>query len=314
MKGCKLIMKNKCHVLLIATLIFSVLLFGCSNKKITQKKAKVPVKSEVSDKTSTSSLGNTKNNETSTANSEVVNAKGSYLSPVTISDMDTTQLSKKAISWSFAYPSLTDDKLKQFNSYYKSTNPSDKNLYLTFDEGYENGYTSKILDILKANNVKAAFFVTYPYVKSESNLIKRMTDEGNLVCNHSTKHKSMPLFTDQTAFNTELTTIQNEYESLTGKSMPRYFRPPEGAFSELSLYYTSKLGYKTIFWHFAYADWDPQKQPSEEYAKKCIIEKTHGGDVVLLHAVSKTNTDVLDYLIKTWKASGYTLETLDKLK
>ncbi len=190
---------------------------------------------------------------------------------------------------------------------------SKKEIYLTFDEGYENGYTSKILDILKANNVKAAFFVTTPYIKSEEALIKRMVAEGHLVCNHSTTHPSMASITDEDKFNNELITCQNTFETLTGTKMPRFFRPPMGKYSELSLYRTQQLGYKTIFWSFAYVDWFQDKQPREEYARKIIMQRTHNGGIFLLHAVSVTNTNVLDYIIKQWKDHGFELKTLDEL-
>ena len=190
---------------------------------------------------------------------------------------------------------------------------SKKEIYLTFDEGYENGYTSKILDILKENNVKAAFFVTTPYINSEEALIKRMVSEGHLVCNHSSTHPSMASITDTDKFNNELITCQNAFETLTGTKMPRFFRPPMGKYSELSLYRTQQLGYKTIFWSFAYVDWFQDKQPSEDFARKIIMQRTHNGAIFLLHAVSVTNTNILDYIIKQWKDLGFELKTLDQL-
>ena len=204
------------------------------------------------------------------------------------------------------------DLLTKYNCSYLG-DTSKKTLYLTFDEGYENGYTDKILDILKENNVKAAFFVTTPYIKTESELIKRMVAEGHLVCNHSTNHPSMASIKDQDKFNSELNVCQDTFETLTGTKMPRFFRPPMGKYSELSLHYTSKLGYKTIFWSFAYVDWDKNKQPSEAFAKQIILKRTHSGAIILLHAVSKTNTKILDYLLKEWKNQGYEFRTLNEL-
>lgn len=192
-------------------------------------------------------------------------------------------------------------------------NTSQKVIYLTFDEGYENGYTAKILDILKKHNVKAAFFVVKPYIKSNPDLIKRMEAEGHLVCNHSANHPSMASITDEVKFDKEISDVENAYKSVTGKDMPKYFRPPMGKYSELSLYYTQKYGYRTIFWSFAYADWDPKKQPSADFAKKRILERTHNGAIMLLHAVSKTNTEILDDVLTEWEKQGYEVKSLDSL-
>jgi len=190
---------------------------------------------------------------------------------------------------------------------------SKKILYLTFDEGYENGNTSEILDILKANKVKAAFFVTTPYIKTEAELIKRMVAEGHLVCNHSTNHPSMASIKDQDKFNSELNICQDTFETLTGTKMPRFFRPPMGKYSELSLNYTKELGYRTIFWSFAYVDWKIDKQPTEDFAKKIITKRTHNGAIILLHAVSDTNTNILDSMLKEWSSKGYEFKTLNDL-
>ena len=204
------------------------------------------------------------------------------------------------------------DLLIKYNCSYLG-DTSKKILYLTFDEGYENGYTSKILDVLKENNVKAAFFVTTPYIKTESELIKRMVVEGHLVCNHTTNHPSMASIKDQDKFNSELNICKDTFETLTGTKMPMFFRPPMGKYSELSLNYTKELGYKTIFWSFAYVDWDKTKQPSEDFAKKIIMKRTHNGAIILLHAVSKTNTNILDYILKEWKSKGFEFKTLNNL-
>ncbi|MHC6180690.1 delta-lactam-biosynthetic de-N-acetylase [Clostridium sp. JNZ X4-2] len=209
-----------------------------------------------------------------------------------------------------------EDVLKLINKYsaYYLGDTSKKVLYLTFDEGYENGYTSKILDILKSNNIKAAFFVTAPYIKGNPDLINRMVNEGHLVCNHSAKHPSMAdTAKDPIKFEKEFSITEEAYKEVTGKQMPRFFRPPMGKYSELSLFYTNKLGYKTIFWSFAYNDWNIKKQPSPAESQKMISRRTHNGAIILLHAVSKTNSEILDSVIKNWKSQGYTLESLDKL-
>lgn len=238
--------------------------------------------------------------------------------------LSTTTLETKERDWFFipkkdGTPSTVDPSIlnlitKQDGYYLGNTN--EKVLYLTFDEGYENGYTGKILDILKANNVPAAFFVVTPYIKTSSDLVKRMVNEGHLVCNHSTNHPSMAstALKGKDKFNYELENTAKIFKDLTGKDMPKFFRPPMGKYSELSLSYTKELGYKTIFWSFAYHDWDINKQPSHEYAKKMIMDRTHNGSIMLLHAVSKTNTEILDDVIKELKAKGYRFASLDELK
>ena len=204
--------------------------------------------------------------------------------------------------------------LQKYSGYYLG-DTSSKVIYLTFDEGYENGYTPKILDALKANNVKAAFFVTSDYIRRNSDLIKRMVAEGHLVCNHSNTHPSMAqaALKGQERFNDEFLLTEKAYEEVTGTKMPKFFRPPMGKYSQQSLKYTQDLGYKTIFWSFAYKDWIPAQQPSQAAAKKLIMERTHNGGIFLLHAVSKTNTDIMDSILKEWKSNGFEFKTLTEL-
>ena len=204
------------------------------------------------------------------------------------------------------------DYLKQFHAYY-AAQTAEKVLYLTFDAGYENGTTESILDTLKKHNVKAHFFVVESYIRNNPELIKRMVNEGHLVCNHSKNHLSMAQITDFEKFKSEITGVEDAYKELIGKDMPKYFRPPMGKFSEQSLKYTQDLGYSSIFWSFAYVDWYNDKQPTHEYAKDKIYTRTHPGAIVLLHPNSKTNTEILDEVITHWKEEGYSLKTLDYL-
>jgi len=190
--------------------------------------------------------------------------------------------------------------------------PDEKTLYLTFDAGYENGYTAQILDTLKKHRAPAAFFVVGHYLKTAPELVRRMADEGHLVCSHSMNHKDMAAMGSFEDFKAELTALEDAYSALTGTQMPKYFRPPEGRFSERSLQYAQRLGYKTIFWSFAYKDWYVNDQPSEEDAIKTIITRTHPGAVVLLHATSATNAKILDRVLTEWEAMGYTLKPLDE--
>lgn len=201
---------------------------------------------------------------------------------------------------------------KKYNAYYVGS-PNEKVIYLTFDAGYENGTTERILNTLKKHNVKAHFFVVDSYIKNNPNLIKRMDKEGHLVCNHSKTHPSMAKITDFEKFKSELISVETSYKEITGNDMPKFFRPPMGKFSEQSLKYTQDLGYNSIFWSFAYVDWYNDKQPSHEYAKEKIYSRTHPGAIVLLHPNSTTNTEILDDVLTHWKQEGYRLETLDYL-
>ncbi|MCY6372566.1 delta-lactam-biosynthetic de-N-acetylase [Clostridium ganghwense] len=206
------------------------------------------------------------------------------------------------------------DIIKDRDAYYVGK-ADEKVLYLTFDEGYENGYSSKILDVLKKNNVKAAFFVTEPYIKENKDLVKRMVEEGHIVCNHSKNHTSMAKLakSNKSKFDNEILSTEKTFEEVTGSKMAKFFRPPMGAYNELSLHYTQQLGYKTIFWSSAYRDYEPEDQPSQEYAKNLILQRTHNGSIILLHAISKTNTEILDYLIHEWKDRGYNFRMLTEL-
>lgn len=200
----------------------------------------------------------------------------------------------------------------KYNAHYVGK-PNEKVLYLTFDAGYESGNTEKILDTLKKHNAPAAFFVVDHYIKTNPDMIKRMVNEGHLVCNHSKSHPSMASITDFERFKSEILTVEESFKEVTGKDMPKYFRPPMGKFSELSLKYTQDLGYSTIFWSFAYVDWLENNQPSHEDAKEKIYSRTHPGAILLLHPNSRTNAEVLDEVITHWEKEGYTLKSLDYL-
>ena len=200
----------------------------------------------------------------------------------------------------------------KYSSYYVG-NPNEKVIYLTFDAGYENGNTESILNTLKKHNAKAHFFVVESYIKNNPELVKRMEKEGHLVCNHSKSHPSMATITDFEKFKDEILSVEKTYKEVTGKEMPKFFRPPMGKFSEQSLKYTQDLGYSSIFWSFAYVDWYNDKQPTHEFAKDKIYTRTHPGAIVLLHPNSKTNTEILDEVITHWEQEGYKLETLNHI-
>lgn len=178
-----------------------------------------------------------------------------------------------------------------------------KRLWLTFDEGYENGCTAQILDTLANENVKAVFFVTYDYAEKNPELVRRMIDEGHTVGNHTFSHPSLPECSEEEIYD-ELSKLHEYISDNFGYEM-YVMRPPKGEFSEKVLAAAKDLGYTTVLWSFAYQDWLTDKQPSEQYAYEKITSKTHNGAVYLLHAVSETNTKVLPEVIKFWKSSGY---------
>ena len=209
-------------------------------------------------------------------------------------------------------PKESEAFLKDYDAYYINNN-NEKTLYLTFDEGYEKGYTNDILDTLKELNIPAAFFVVKPYIDSEPDIIKRMTNEGHLVCNHSNHLPSMASITDNEKFKKELTDVEDAFKELTGQEMPKFFRPPMGKYSKASLEKTKNMGYKTIFWSFAYKDWLTEDQPSKEYAIEKIKNGVHPGAIILLHAVSKTNTEILKTVLLDLQNEGYEFKSLNDL-
>lgn len=189
---------------------------------------------------------------------------------------------------------------------------SDKVVYLTFDVGYENGNVSRVLDAMKSQDVKGAFFILGNVIKCNTDLVNRMFDEGHLVCNHTFSHKNITKQSDE-ELKKELSALEELCIEKTGKEMSKYFRPPEGRFSEESLMLLKKWGYKTVFWSFAYADWDNERQMSADKAKNKIFENIHNGEVMLLHPTSKTNADILEDVIMELKNQGYRFGTLDEL-
>lgn len=235
--------------------------------------------------------------------------------------LDVSSLDNTTLDWFYIpntkhkTPEVNTDidfKFSDYDAIYNGPKKdSQKTLYLTFDEGYENGYTSKILDILKQNQVKAVFFVTSPYIKENKDLVKRMVSEGHIVGNHSKSHPSMPTKTSNLkSFNGEFSDVEKLYKDVTGKDMVKFFRPPMGKYSEKSLAMTKNLGYKTVFWSFAYRDWDTEKQPSHEEANNKIMDNLHDDSILLLHAVSKTSTEILNNIISDARKLGYEFELL----
>lgn len=206
----------------------------------------------------------------------------------------------------------TATELKKYDAYYIG-DASKKVIYLTFDAGYENGYTPTILDALKKHNVPATFFLVGNYVTSSPDLVKRMVEEGHNVANHTYNHPNMSKISTMEAFRKEIEDLENAYKEITGKDLTKYYRPPQGIYSENNMKMAQEMGYKTIFWSLAYVDWYNDKQPTHEEAFKKLIGRIHPGAIVLLHSTSKTNSEILDELITKWKEMGYTFGTLDDI-
>jgi peptidoglycan-N-acetylmuramic acid deacetylase len=340
-------MKRFTAVLVLFTLVLS--LASCSsniNKKITPPEAQPPnVEYKDSSKNSPSSqevskddtekAGQDNSSEDNTQPSEQDNTKQSeqdkydYESQSSSETPDTIEapqgLSNENIS-SWQPGNYKEHKVPVLNSKYKTLldkyngyfvgDTSSKVIYLTMDEGYEGGYTSKILDILKDNDVKATFFVVKSYIKANPELVKRMVQEGHIVGNHTTKHPNMPkVYSEKGASGVikELTETADYFKEVTGYDMPKFYRPPEGAWSEATLYISNALGYKTILWSMAHKDWDVNNQPPAGAAYKFVDTYYHNGAILLLHPQSKTNTNDLDALIKNLKDKGYRFAPLTEL-
>ena len=203
-------------------------------------------------------------------------------------------------------------QLQQYDAVYLG-DPSKKVIYLTFDAGYENGCTEKILDTLQKHNVKAAFFLVGNYLEQNADLVRRMVQEGHIVGNHTMHHPDMSKISDPAAFQKELTDLETLYKQITGQEMAKFYRPPQGIYSEDNLKMAKELGYKTVFWSLAYVDWNNDAQPTPEQAFSKLLPRTHNGAVVLLHSTSATNAQILDELLTKWKEMGYTFESVEKL-
>ena len=187
-----------------------------------------------------------------------------------------------------------------------------KIIYLTFDAGYENGNVEKIVDVLDKNGIRGAFFLLDNIILKSPDLVKKMANAGHLICNHTKNHKNLSNATFE-EIKVDLEALEKICEDNTGVKMSKFFRFPEGKYSEQALKSVSELGYKTVFWSFAYDDWDNGRQMNEDKAIKKIISNTHNGAIILLHPTSKTNADIMQKLIDTWREMGYEFGTLDML-
>jgi len=204
------------------------------------------------------------------------------------------------------------DQLRQYNAAYIG-DVTDKVLYLTFDAGYENGCTAQILDVLKQHQVNAAFFLVGNYIEKNADLVRRMAQEGHILGNHTMHHRNMSEIADKEAFTKELRDLEILYKETTGQELPKYYRPPQGIYSQENLQMAKDLGYRTVFWSLAYVDWNNDDQPTKEEAFSKLLPRTHNGAVVLLHSTSRTNAEILDELLTKWKAQGYRFGSVEEL-
>jgi peptidoglycan-N-acetylmuramic acid deacetylase len=202
-----------------------------------------------------------------------------------------------------------DEMIEKYGAFYKA-DPTKKEIYLTFDNGYENGYTEKVLDVLKKEKVPATFFVTGHYLLSAEDLVKRMVKEGHIVGNHSWHHPDMTKVSDE-RIREELEKVRVKTQEITGKREMTYLRPPRGIFSERTMKIAKEEGYTHVFWSLAYMDWKVDEQKGAQYAYDNIMKQIHPGAILLLHTVSKDNADALENVIKDLKKQGYTFKSLD---
>lgn len=209
----------------------------------------------------------------------------------------------------------TREYLQQYDAWFCGTEQDvkDRCIYLTFDAGYENGYTPGILDVLKDEKVPAAFFLVGNYMEENPDLVKRMEAEGHLVGNHTMHHPDMSAIASKEDFKKELEQLESVYQTVTGSEMEKFYRPPQGKYSEANLKMASEMGYTTVFWSLAYVDWYENQQPSREEALNLLNRRIHPGAIVLLHSTSATNGEILQELIRGWKDQGYVFRSITEL-
>ena len=223
-------------------------------------------------------------------------------------------------NWGLSFPeegtlptaNASIEELKQYDAYY-AQDTDEKNFIFDLDCGYENGATPAILDALKKHQAPAAFFVVGNFVRDNPDLIRRMTEEGHTVANHTLSHPDMSKISSVENFQKELSGVESLYKEITGTDMIKYYRPPQGIYSTENLKMAQQLGYQTFFWSLAYVDWQQDDQPTHEEAFDKLLSRVHPGAVVLLHNTSKTNGEIMEELLSKWEEMGYTFRPLSDL-
>ena len=244
-----------------------------------------------------------------------------YLQGQTVRTSAPIAIPASAADWGLSFQTegqtpvgnASTEELAQYNACYVG-DTSKKVIYLTFDCGYENGFTEPILDALKKHNAPAAFFVVGNMIESAPDIIRRMADEGHIVGNHTFHHPDMSAISDPAAFRQELEELSALYKETTGEEMPLFYRPPQGTYSVDNLKMAHELGYKTVFWSLAYVDWYVDDQPTAEEAYSKLLPRIHDGAIILLHSTSRTNAEILDDLLTKWEEMGYSFASLEDLK
>lgn len=234
---------------------------------------------------------------------------------------DLEGISKETADWGLTFDeeggfpvgNATAEELKKYDAYYLG-DTSKKVIYITFDGGYENGYTEKLLDALKKHNAPAAFFLVGNYLETSPDIVRRMQKEGHIVANHMYHHPDMEEISEIPAFQKEVDDLANLYKEITGEEMIKYFRPPQGKYNAWNLALAKKLGYRTFFWSLAYVDWLDDSQPTHDEAYGKLLSRIHPGAIVLLHSTSKTNGEILDGLLTKWEEMGYTFGSLTDIQ
>lgn len=207
----------------------------------------------------------------------------------------------------------TFDELRKFDAFY-AQDTTEKVIYLTFDAGYENGNAPAILAALKKHQAPATFFVVGTLLESNPELIKQILATENItVGNHTWHHKDMTQISTMETFSEEIQTVEKLYQQITGQEISKFYRPPQGKYSEANLKMAQELGYHTFFWSLAYVDWYQDNQPSHEEAFEKLLGRIHPGAIVLLHSTSSTNAEILDELLAKWEEMGYHFGSLDEL-
>ncbi|WP_297629232.1 polysaccharide deacetylase family protein, partial [uncultured Slackia sp.] len=204
------------------------------------------------------------------------------------------------------------EELKKYNAYFIG-DTTQNTIYLTFDCGYENGNTEPILDALKKHDVKATFFVVGNFLETSPEIVKRMIAEGHTVGNHTYHHWDMSKIGEMEQFRQELESLETLYRDTTGQELAKFYRPPQGIYSEKNLEMAQQLGYHTVFWSLAYVDWLQDDQPTSEQAYAKLIPRIHNGAVVLLHSTSQTNAAILDSLLTRWEEMCYSFGEISEL-
>ena len=286
-------MKVKKTLAVACAMAMLLALSGCTSGGSSSSSRSSSSSSASSKTSSSSSAASSSMSEGSSVLTEIGALNGEALGWGPGGPVDSENRSQGAVAY--------QEKYGKYDAYFIA--PSSEKIYLTFDEGYENGYTADILDTLKEKGVHAVFFVTLPYVKEQPELVQRMIDEGHIVGNHSNKHITYPSLSLEEA-KEDLMSL-HQYMLDTYQYKMTVFRFPEGNFSEQTLALVQSCGYKSLFWSFAYKDWYTDNQPNPADALSSMLNKAHPGAIYLLHAVSATNAQVLGDFIDGMQEKGY---------